>query len=110
MDLPLHLQMEIDLSAQAHAREIAEGFAKLRGELAPEPAKTVYNPAANAWGNSFLAQQSGLPDHFLSLMGAMGYQMVSPKDMQNALQKAYPNGTYSGLYGWGPATNYLAPY
>lgn len=34
--LPITLQMQIDLSAAAHKREIAEGFAKLRGELLPE--------------------------------------------------------------------------
>jgi hypothetical protein len=33
--LPITLQMEIDLSAAAHKREIAEGFAKLRAKLLP---------------------------------------------------------------------------
>lgn len=37
MSLPLQLQMEIDLSAAAHKREVAEGFAKLRSELLPAP-------------------------------------------------------------------------
>lgn len=33
--LPLDIQMQIDLSAMAHSREIAEGFAKARERLLP---------------------------------------------------------------------------
>jgi hypothetical protein len=41
MELPLEIQMQIDLTAAAHKREIAEGFAKLRAKLTPEPAPSM---------------------------------------------------------------------
>ena len=35
--LPLHLQMEIDLSAREHSQRIAEGFADARQKLLGDP-------------------------------------------------------------------------
>ena len=40
MELPLTLQMEIDLSVMAHKRELAEGFAKLRERVLPPEAES----------------------------------------------------------------------
>jgi hypothetical protein len=68
--IPLTIQMEIDLSAAAHQRDIAAGFAKLRKKLLPEPAPDpmrafmyAMNNAA-AWGSMMhqnqLAPANGL--------------------------------------------------
>lgn len=54
--LPITMQMEIDLSAQAHQQEIAEGFAKLRAELlSPQPA-----PEPDQWRALMLSTQNAL--------------------------------------------------
>lgn len=44
MKLPLMLQMEIDISAAAHKREVAEGFATLRKKLIPPEPERRGNP------------------------------------------------------------------
>jgi hypothetical protein len=57
MDLPLTLQMEIDISADAHKREIAEGFAKAREKLLPAPT----HDSSDQW----LAYKRGQPNWLL---------------------------------------------
>lgn len=57
MELPLLIQMQIDLTAQAHSREIAQGFAKLRAKLLPEPKPSRVDMAfmfANAFSDVYL--------------------------------------------------------
>jgi hypothetical protein len=63
MTLPIVLQMRIDLSAAAHKREIAEGFARLSKKLSPTPkgptlqdlCRNVFNDAD--WQRRMASQQ-----------------------------------------------------
>jgi hypothetical protein len=50
-NLPLLVQMQIDLTVQAHQREIAEGFAKLRAELLPESEPSHLDLLRNVYGS-----------------------------------------------------------
>jgi hypothetical protein len=52
--LPLNLQMEIDISAAAHKREIAAGFARLRERLLPPEEPSPLASLMNALGNNYV--------------------------------------------------------
>lgn len=69
--LPLHLQMEIDLSAREHSQKIAEGFADARQKLLGDPpAKRVEwaHPAMNrcpSFGPIYSEYPSQYSPHFM---------------------------------------------
>jgi hypothetical protein len=69
--LPLHLQMEIDLSAREHSQKIAEGFADARQKLLGDPpAKRVEwaHPAMNrcpSFGPIYSEYPSQSSPHFM---------------------------------------------
>lgn len=94
MPLPRHIQMEIDLSAAAHQREIAEGFAKLRAKLLPEPKPDPQAEMMRALLNGALhwnAQQTR------DMQPGNG-PMINPLQAQNAAWQC--NGGANIYAGW----------
>lgn len=68
--LPLHLQMEIDLSAREHSRKIAEGFADARQKLLGDPPakRAEWDPAMNrcpSFGPIYSEYPSQSSPHFM---------------------------------------------
>lgn len=94
MNLPLHLQMEIDIHAGMHKRDVAEGFAKLRKKLMPEPPRSSAEDLfRNVWSD---VTQRYLNDARLqgSLMQT-GY-LANPLQAANAVSPMNSQG--SGLF------------
>lgn len=56
--LPIDIQMQIDITAQMHKREIAEGFAKLRENLTPKQEPSLMTLYEMMCGNYLAAPQA----------------------------------------------------
>lgn len=97
MSLPLEIQMQIDLTAAAHKREIAEGFAKLRGRLLPEPSPDPMRAAMQSM--QAMMMNSGLSGQAWLQYALMPSNYQTPNAlMQNAPWWAQ-TGARSGLLG-----------
>jgi hypothetical protein len=76
MKLPLEIQMQIDLTAQAHKRELSDAFAKLRASLTPpQPAP---DPMRQASLQSMLAAQQSPNPYLGSCLHGLMYQNQAP--------------------------------
>jgi hypothetical protein len=95
--LPIEIQMQIDITAAAHQREIAGKFAALRKQLLPEPIRTHQDPW-RAMTNAELArllshQQAALEPYPYPHLMSLNQLANAANDMGHGLASWW-NGTY----------------